>query len=268
MEIEKIMTVAAPAAQVWSMLLDPNVMGSCVPGMKSIEVISDVEYIAHIHVKISFISTKFKLKTTIVEQKAPHYLRCEGTGEDASVASSLKQQSEIFLAEMPDGQTELRMKVKVDVLGRLGTFGLSVMKTKADRMWEEFGQNLVARLNAGAGAAPQMAAVAPAVPAAAPAQATPAAPVSAPVAPAPVIKVAASPDALLAGRHTPPVSPVVPAASQPMGWWARLLGRSAPAAPDTTHIRVEVRRADTTVTVLWPLQSAGECAAWLSECLK
>lgn len=261
MEIEKIMTVAAPAAQVWSMLLDPNVMGSCVPGMKSIEVVSDVEYIAQIHVKISFISAKFKLRTTIVEQKAPHYLRCEGTGEDASVASSLKQQSEIFLTELPDGKTELRMKVKVDVLGRLGTFGLSVMKTKADRMWEEFGQNLVARLNAGAvaNAAPQVATVAPALPAAAPAQGTPAAPVSAPVTPVPVmINAVASQDAL----------PAVQAASQQVGWWARLLGRPVPAAPDATHIRIEVRRADTTITVHWPLQGAGECAAWLRECLK
>jgi len=155
MEIEKVSTVPAPAAKVWEMLLDPTVMASCVPGMKSIEVISDVEYNAVIHVKISFISAKFKLKTRIVEQRAPEYLRAEGTGEDASVASSLKQQSEIFLKELPDGQTELRTKVKVDVLGRLGTFGLSVMKTKADRMWEEFSQNLATRLAGGeiAGAA-------------------------------------------------------------------------------------------------------------------
>src|SRR6478735_4681057 len=187
------MTVAAPAAQVWQMLLDPNVMGSCVPGMKSIEVVSDVEYIAQIHVKISFISARFKLRTTIVEQRAPHYLRCEGSGEDASVASSLKQQSELFLAELPDGRTELRMKVKVDVLGRLGTFGLSVMKTKADRMWEEFGQNLVARLEGG-----PLVAAAPA--------------------PAPVTPVATpAPDA------APPAAvPAAPVAAR-RGWWSRLV---------------------------------------------
>lgn len=150
MEIEKVMTVAAPAADVWRMLLDPNVMGGCVPGMKSIDVISPVEYVAVMHVKISFVSAKFKLKTKIVEQREPHYLRTEGTGEDTSVASSLKQQSELFLTELPGGGTELKIKVKVDVLGRLGSFGLSVMKTKADRMWEEFGDNLVKRIEGGA----------------------------------------------------------------------------------------------------------------------
>jgi carbon monoxide dehydrogenase subunit G len=143
-EIEKTMMVPAAPADVWALLLDPLVMGACVPGMQSIEVLSSTEYVALMHVKISFISAKFKLRTTITEQRPPHYLRSEGTGEDNAVASSLKQHSEIFLTARDNGQTELRMKVTVQVLGRLGTFGLSAMKTKADRMWLEFGQSLLA----------------------------------------------------------------------------------------------------------------------------
>ncbi len=146
MELEKVITIPASPAVVWSLLLDPLVMGACVPGMQSIEVLSPTEYVAVMHVKISFISANFKLRTTITEQRPPHYLRSEGTGEDNAVASSLKQHSEIFLTELADGQTELRMKVTAQVLGRLGTFGLSAMKTKADRMWLEFIQSLVARL--------------------------------------------------------------------------------------------------------------------------
>ena len=256
MEIEKTMTVAAPAAQVWQMLLDPNVMGSCVPGMKSIEVVSDVEYIAQIHVKISFISAKFKLRTTIVEQRAPHYLRCEGTGEDASVASSLKQQSELFLAELPDGRTELRMKVKVDVLGRLGTFGLSVMKTKADRMWEEFGQNLVARLEGG----PSVAATAPARAAAAPIQA--AAPARVAAAARPVAAVVAPASVPVA---TTPAAVSAAPASAGRGWWSRLVHAST---ADGRHIRIELQRGDTLLKIDWPVEAAADCSAWLREVTK
>ena len=151
MEIEKSMHCAASAERVWALLLDPQVMGECVPGMKSIEVLSATEYLAEMHVKFSFISARFKLRTTVVEQRPPHYLQSQGSGEDSSVASTLKQTSEIFLTEQADGQTELRMKVQVQVLGRLGTFGLSAMKTKADRLWEEFAANLQAKL-AGAAA--------------------------------------------------------------------------------------------------------------------
>jgi hypothetical protein len=36
--------------------------------------------------------------------------------------------------------------VQVDLIGRLGTFGLAPMKTKADRLWDDFGQRLADRL--------------------------------------------------------------------------------------------------------------------------
>jgi uncharacterized protein len=250
MDIEKELLVAAPAQQVWQMLLDLNVMGACVPGMQSINVISDVEYVSVIHVKIAFISAKFKIKTTIVEQRAPHYLRTEGTGEDASVASSLKQSSEIFLSQREDGQTELRMKIHVDVLGRLGTFGLSVMKTKADRMWEEFAQNLAARL----------------VPVAAEAAEPASTPESMSVSAAPTamsVKDSATP------LSTPvPVVPLAPSQRLPTSWWTRVFASlsrapSAAQAPAWPHIRVDLKRGDTAMTVYWPLEAAQQCTDWL-----
>ncbi|MGO4155369.1 CoxG family protein [Cupriavidus sp. YAF13] len=256
MEIEKTLIVGAAPAQVWALLLDPNVMGGCVPGMQSIEVVSDVEYISHIQVKIAFVSARFKIKTTIVEMRAPNYLRSEGTGEDASVASSLKQSSEIFLTGQPDGKTELRMKINVDVLGRLGTFGLSVMKTKADRMWEEFGTNLSARLVAPGEAVPAMA------PAAAPTVAQTAAKAQA-ASPASVIEgIPARPAVIPA--HAVQASP-----NRSAGWWSRLFS-PAPAVDrgPLTDICIEVRQPDATITVRWPAQHAGECAAWLRDYLK
>jgi carbon monoxide dehydrogenase subunit G len=142
MEFEKTATVAAPVAKVWQLLLDPQVMGACVPGMESIDVVSETQYVVNIHVKVSFVSTRFKVRTNIVEMRPPSYLRSEGAGEDSSLASSLKQSSEVFLTDLGNGSTELRMKLKIDVFGRLGGFGMNIIKTKADRMWEDFGRNL------------------------------------------------------------------------------------------------------------------------------
>jgi carbon monoxide dehydrogenase subunit G len=284
MEIEKTLTVAAPCAQVWAMLLDPQVMGGAVPGMQSIEVISPTEYVAVMHQKISFISAKFRLRTHIVEQRAPEYLRAEGTGEDASVASSLKQQTEVFLTPTSDGGTELRIKVQVDVLGRLGTFGLSVMKTKADRLWDEFGANLKARIESGgappatpapvagpsrsSAAAPATAAMAPAAPRVEPAQVPSGA---APVAAAPPPGGASAP-AFPAGP-APAIVVEPPADTGEGGFWSRLLGgstRRASIQPSAAgrSIRVEVRRLDRTISVEWPVEDAARCREWLNEVLK
>lgn len=258
MEIEKTLLLNAPPERVWALLLDPTAMGACVPGMESIEVISDTEYVAVMKVKISFISARFKLKTCIVESDAPRYLRAEGTGEDTSVASSLKQVSEMWLTEGEGGGTELRMKVKADVLGRMGSFGLGVMKTKADRMWDEFGVNANLRLAGGDAIAAAVDGVAPAV--AAPVAPPVAVPVAPPVAPPVAAPAHAAFTAVAAPASAFAAAPMaVPASatqSAPPGFWARLFGASQ-------DIRVEVVRGNTHIRVQWPVGAAPECAAWL-----
>lgn len=254
MEIEKTLMLDAPPARVWALLLDPNAMGACVPGMESIDVISDDEYVAVMKVKIAFISARFKLKTRIVERDEPRYLRAEGTGEDASVASSLKQTSEMWLQAREGGGTELRMKVKVDVLGRMGTFGLGVMKTKADRMWDEFGVNAAARLGGAAVTAPTDADAA-AVESKAVAMAEASVP-TAHEAEAPAIAAAPAQTSVASTSLAAPAR-----VTQRTGFWGRLLG--CPPAATGQDIRVEVRRGDTTITVHWPVQASQDCAAWL-----
>jgi uncharacterized protein len=142
LEIEKNATLHGSPQQLWLLLLNPQVMGACVPGMKSIEVISPTEYLAKMEVKISFLTAKFKIKTVIAEQDEPKYLKSQGTGEDSSIASSFKQNTCIWLSDMTldsqNPQCALRMLVDVTMLGRIGSFGLSAMKTKADLMWDEF----------------------------------------------------------------------------------------------------------------------------------
>ena len=282
MEIEKTLTVNAPREKVWALLLDPTVMTGAVPGMQSIDVISPVEYAALMKVKISFISAKFKLNTRIVEQRAPEYLKAEGTGEDASVASSLRQTSEVFLTDAPDGGTALRIKVNVDVLGRLGSFGLSVMKTKADRMWDEFGKNLAARLEAGdapeadtaqgpmtdLGSNEPIATVETVAPGPA------AESVAAPAAGAPFED--SSPD-VASVRHVGAGKRVsghgVQVDQSAKGWLGRLFsgGRSS-AEPvierSGRFIRVDIRQTDKMVTVEWPVEAAGQCQEWLNDVLK
>lgn len=278
MEIEKTLRLDAEPAQVWALLLDPRAMGACVPGMQSIDIISPDEYAAQMHVKISFISARFKLLTRIVERREPHYLKAEGTGEDVSVASSLKQTTEMHLESGADGGTRLRLKVKVDLLGRMGTFGLSVMKTKADRLWDEFGHNLAARL---AQAVPTGAA-----PAGALAQhpqgsgtptTSPMAPSRTPVAPEPVAAadLPATATAGAVGAVSPAAAPLpgdVPTREAPSGWWPRLLRAigvqpAGPALPAGTIV-IEWRRPDQTlIRIEWPAERSSECAQWLRETL-
>ncbi len=41
-----------------------------------------------------------------------------------------------------------------------------------------------------------------------------------------------------------------------------------PEPAGSTDIRIELRRGSTTITVSWPAQAAGDCAAWLRDWLR
>lgn len=265
MEIDKTLALSAPPQQVWALLLDPQAMGSCVPGMESIDVVSADEYVALMRVKMAFISARFKLRTRIVERREPHFLLAEGTGEDASVASSLKQRTEMHLEPRADNGTDLRLKVQVDLLGRMGTFGLSAMKTKADRLWDEFGVNLAARLAEGEPATDAqtgtVAQIDPAIPAVmAPVPATAAAQAGTATIPA------------LPRSGHPPLPPSDTPGQPPPGWWPRLLrsiGVQPASALATGMIVVEVRRPDQTqIRVEWPASQSDECSRWLRDTIR
>jgi len=137
MEFDKAALLNVPPARVWAKMFDLDLARQCRTGMERVELITPSEYLAQIQVKLSFISTRFKIRVKITDIREPVYLRSEGAGEDSTLTSSLKLANEMFLTDKGDGTTELRMKLKVDLFGRLGAFGLNVFKTKADRMWQE-----------------------------------------------------------------------------------------------------------------------------------
>ena len=158
------------------------------------------------------------------------------------------------------------------------------MKTKADRLWEEFGRNLAARIEAGGMPTPVIASAPTATmaaastpisapmsaPIAAPAQAVPTA---APIATAPAQAVptpAAQPTA-------PPLQSTSAVASEPApegSWWSRVFGGSGGARPTASAhasgqmIRVEVRQMDKTISVEWPVEAAAQCKDWLQSLMK
>jgi hypothetical protein len=63
-------------------------------------------------------------------------------------------------------------------------------------------------------------------------------------------------------------APVSHAQVSDAGWWSRLRASLSGRPPAARSIHVEVRRADTTIIVDWPLEGANECAAWLRDCLR
>ena len=146
MKIANTIVIEASIQNTWDFLLDASKVAACVPGVENVEKVDEDNYVVDILAKVGFIKAKFKVKLAIVERRPPTHMRSEGSGDEAGKMSSLKTATELNLKELGPSQTELSATTEVNVFGKLGTFGHSVIKGKADKMWLEFGDNLKGQL--------------------------------------------------------------------------------------------------------------------------
>lgn len=138
MTLEGTIAISAQPERVWAFLLDPQEMKACLPYCESLEPVGGDSFRAVVKVKVSAIQAHFTLKTVITEKRPFTILRMRTEGEDRGLASTLKQENFVELTPTPDGGTSLHYRVQVDVTGRLGKLGLTVLMGQAKKMAAEF----------------------------------------------------------------------------------------------------------------------------------
>jgi uncharacterized protein len=74
----------------------------------------------------------------ITDERPPTRLTCVTTGEEGSRASVINANSELVLIELNQRETEVHCTSEVTIVGRLGKFGLGIMKKRATRLAGEF----------------------------------------------------------------------------------------------------------------------------------
>ena len=119
MKFEDSFVVAASPANVWRAITDPGVIASCLPGCEDIEALSPTSYRG-----------------------------CITKGEEGTRASMLQATSELTLRDIDGASTEVAYDSDVSVTGRLGKFGLGVMKKKAESLGRTFADNFRVQVEA------------------------------------------------------------------------------------------------------------------------
>jgi uncharacterized protein len=140
MRIKDRFVVAVPRERVWVAIKDPAVVAPCIPGCLGVEVISPRLYKAKIRVQVGPIKADFNVDVEIVSETAPEEVRSRTRGEEGSRASSLSAENTLRLTALSDNETEVFYASEAAVVGRLGKFGLGVMKKKAESLGRDFAQ--------------------------------------------------------------------------------------------------------------------------------
>jgi carbon monoxide dehydrogenase subunit G len=144
MLIEGQFPVAAPPQALIGHLFDACLMASCLPGCESLEPLPDDRYRAVVVIALAGIKARFNVLVEIT-RKDERNVWSVTRGEEGGNASSLHAESQVSLEPTAAG-TLVSYRSEVSVTGRLGRFGLGMMKKKAQNMGEEFAVNLRANL--------------------------------------------------------------------------------------------------------------------------
>lgn len=88
--------IKAPRDRVWAFVTDPDQVGSCGPGVESIEVVDDTHFRARAKVGVGFISARFVVDLEMAEQDPPSravvkaHGQAPGSAVDATASMSLR----------------------------------------------------------------------------------------------------------------------------------------------------------------------------------
>ncbi|MDA3889558.1 MAG: carbon monoxide dehydrogenase subunit G, partial [Allgaiera sp.] len=80
MDLQNTQVIAAPRADVWAAINDPEVLKRCIPGCDEVTRVSDTEMDAKITLKIGPVKASFKGKVTYEDVNEPESLTLAGEG--------------------------------------------------------------------------------------------------------------------------------------------------------------------------------------------
>jgi len=143
---EEVFTVAAPIRKVWEFLLDVDKVAPCMPGCEKVEHIDADNFFMTVKASVGIIAAEFKMRVTLTEKRPPYHLAAAAEGKEAKLGSSVKMKNTLDLKELSAGETEVRYRSEMSVLGRLGSLGFSIMKEKVKRQGEEFARKVKTNL--------------------------------------------------------------------------------------------------------------------------
>lgn len=145
MDLSGSYTFSAPAATIWHLLTDPQVIASCLPGCDRLEPIGDNRYRAELTLTVASIGGKYSGTVAMLDQQPPRSFRLlvEGTGKPGFV----KGEATIELTES-NQSTIVTVKGLGQVGGLMARVGQRLLGAVSKMMMDRFFNCLSEKLRA------------------------------------------------------------------------------------------------------------------------
>jgi carbon monoxide dehydrogenase subunit G len=131
-KFEGSVEIKAPRERVWAFVIDPNQVGSCGPGVQSIEMLDDGRFKAHAKVGIGFISAKFNVIGEFREVHAPDDATIVARGN--APGSAVDATAKMALRDSASGGTTMDWTADVNISGTIASVGARLIEGTANKM--------------------------------------------------------------------------------------------------------------------------------------
>ena len=136
MELNDKIFIAAPMAQVYEALNDPEILKVCIPGCEELIKHSDTELEAKVVLKVGPVKAKFSGNVTLDQSGAPDQFSLTGKG-NGGAAGFARGGADVTLTEHDDG-TMLTYTAKAEIGGKLAQLGSRLIVGTAKKLASKF----------------------------------------------------------------------------------------------------------------------------------
>ncbi|MEF8834262.1 MAG: molybdopterin cofactor-binding domain-containing protein, partial [Halofilum sp. (in: g-proteobacteria)] len=148
--IERNYPLDVSADDAWAMLRDIHQVTGCMPGATIVEQTGENTYIGEMKLKVGPVTSAFRGDIEVLgvdpEKKE---LRITGSGGDSKGSSSASMSLTARIEDRGEGRCELVGSTRIELKGKLASFGGRMLENVSDRMLQQFVDSFHDRVAAG-----------------------------------------------------------------------------------------------------------------------
>lgn len=143
MKLQGTVTVNAPRAKVWQVLIDPVQLCKVIPGCEQARQLDATHYEAVLSVKVQFMTIHSHAKGTLLQADPPRHMMGELVGEPTAMAGAFRARVTIDLEPVNEA-TSIHYAMDMTLLGRLASLGEAMVSSTSKRLSRQFAENIEA----------------------------------------------------------------------------------------------------------------------------
>jgi uncharacterized protein len=146
-KLDGTISMAATAADVWALIINPISLSACMPGVQDIRQIDDRTFEGTISASVGPIDGNFSFQSVMTRAIFPDDLVVRVEGTDSVTKSRLEMDVVVSLSELGSESTDLTYHAEVRVKGRLAILGEMMLRATAGMMIGEVTKCLRSQLD-------------------------------------------------------------------------------------------------------------------------